>query len=666
MDCSILEGKDIIFALDIGTRNVVGILGYENKQLLNIVNSCVIEHKTRAMSDGQIHDINKVTEVIKDLKEEMEKISGVQLHEVAIAAAGRVLKTRSSEAIIQFSEEKKILKTHILALEMQGVETAKQMLYDETKVALDYYCVAYSVMKYYLDGYEIDNLEGHKGCEIKAKIISTFLPRQVIDSLYTSVEGAQLTVSNLTLEPISAINLAIPKDLRMLNLALVDIGAGTSDIAITKQGSVTAYGMLPVAGDEFTEKLVEEYLIDFNTAEIIKKQLMKEEEIEFVDILGSKQCVSSGDILDKLQDTLHKMIDEIGNKILELNGNVAPKAVFCIGGGSRFPSLTECLAQKLNMSKDRVVVKSIKDISGLHFSCEEIKGPEFITPVGICLTTMMDKKNNFITIKLNGLEIKLLNTKVLNVMDAAIKGNFNSEKLMPRNGKKLDFIFNGEKRSINGELGTPAEILVNGRKASLKSEIHNNDIIVLTPSIKGKDASMYVSKLLEKQKEKRVYFGGKEISIKSLVKVNDEDVSNNYQIKNGDVIKSDPIDTISDVLSFLDIKEKEFVYFLNESITDSKATIKDNDKIDLMLKTDCNDSDKNKEEEKNANDFIVYVNEEPITLVGKDEYIFIHIFNYIDFDSNSGKGSVVLKLNGENAAYTDILNPQDKIEIYRE
>lgn len=666
MDHSILEEKDIIFALDIGTRNVVGILGYENKDELNIVNSCVIEHKTRAMSDGQIHDINKVTEVIKDLKEQMEKISGAQLHEVAIAAAGRVLKTKSSEAKIKFSEEKKILKTHILALEMQGVETAKQMLYDETRAALDYYCVAYSVMKYYLDGYEIDNLEGHKGCEIKAVIISTFLPRQVIDSLYTSVEGAQLTVSNLTLEPISAINLAIPKDLRMLNLALVDIGAGTSDIAITKQGSVTAYGMLPIAGDEFTEKLVEEYLIDFNTAEILKKQLIQKEEIEFTDILGSKQCVSSGDVLDKLQDTLLKMIEDIGNKVLELNGNLAPKAIFCVGGGSRFPSLTEHLAQKLNISKDRVVVKNINDISGLHFYCEDIKGPEFVTPIGICLTTMMDKKNNFITVKLNGQETKLLNTKVLTVMDAAIKGNFNSDKLMPRNGKNLDFLFNGEKQSIKGKLGTPAEILVNERKASLKSEIHNNDIIILTPAIKGKDALMYVSKLLEKQKEKKVYFGGKEIVIKSLVKVNDENVSNNYQIKNGDVIISDPIETISDVLSFLDIKEKEFVYFLNESITDSKSPVKDNDKIDLMLKSDYNDSDENIKEEINTNDFIVYVNEEPITLVGKDEYIFIHIFNYIDFDLNSRKGSVVLKLNGENAAYTDILNPQDKIEIYRE
>lgn len=56
----------------------------------------------------------------------------------------------------------------------------------------------------------------------------------------------------------------------MLNLALVDVGAGTSDICITKEGSVIAYGMIPIAGDELTMAIVDKYLVDFDTAEAIK------------------------------------------------------------------------------------------------------------------------------------------------------------------------------------------------------------------------------------------------------------------------------------------------------------------------------------------------------------------------------------------------------------
>ena len=50
-------------------------------------------------------------------------------------------------------------------------------------------------------------------------------------------------------------NIAIPEQYRLLNICLVDVGAGTSDICITKDGSIVAYGMIPLAGDEITEKL---------------------------------------------------------------------------------------------------------------------------------------------------------------------------------------------------------------------------------------------------------------------------------------------------------------------------------------------------------------------------------------------------------------------------
>ena len=56
----------------------------------------------------------------------------------------------------------------------------------------------------------------------------------------------------------------------MLNIALVDVGAGTSDISITREGSIIAYGMIPYAGDELTELIVQQYLVDFQTAEKMK------------------------------------------------------------------------------------------------------------------------------------------------------------------------------------------------------------------------------------------------------------------------------------------------------------------------------------------------------------------------------------------------------------
>ena len=68
-----------------------------------------------------------------------------------------------------------------------------------------------------------------------------------MDGLYSACNLGGLEVANMTLEPIAAINVAIPEAFRMLNIALVDVGAGTSDISITRDGSIIAYGMIPFA-----------------------------------------------------------------------------------------------------------------------------------------------------------------------------------------------------------------------------------------------------------------------------------------------------------------------------------------------------------------------------------------------------------------------------------
>lgn len=108
-------------------------------------------------------------------------------------------------------------------------------------------------MKYYLNEEVYSNIEGHKAEVISEDIIVTFLPEDVVDGLYSAVAQAGLEVANMTLEPIAAIDVAIPESFRMLNIALVDVGAGTSDISVTKDGSIIAYGMIPLAGDELTE-----------------------------------------------------------------------------------------------------------------------------------------------------------------------------------------------------------------------------------------------------------------------------------------------------------------------------------------------------------------------------------------------------------------------------
>ena len=128
-------------------------------------------------------------------------------------------------------------------------------------------------MRYYMNGYQMGNLEGHKAKSIAVDLIATFLPDDVVDGLYKAVEFAGLHVANLTLEPIAAIQVAIPEKFRMLNMALVDVGAGTSDISITKEGTITAYGMIPVAGNRSRENAEPRRSLNMKTSWVCPRRL---------------------------------------------------------------------------------------------------------------------------------------------------------------------------------------------------------------------------------------------------------------------------------------------------------------------------------------------------------------------------------------------------------
>ena len=83
------------------------------------------------------------------------------------------------------------------------------------------FLVGYTVAQYRLDNYPMNNLQFHTGRRMEADVVATFLPGEVVESLYAAMRAADLQVSSLTLEPIAAMNAAIPAELRLLNLALV-------------------------------------------------------------------------------------------------------------------------------------------------------------------------------------------------------------------------------------------------------------------------------------------------------------------------------------------------------------------------------------------------------------------------------------------------------------
>ena len=131
---------------------MVGTVGYRTEdEKFTVIAQYIKEHETRAMLDGQIHDIGRVARTINHVKEELEKQTGGQLSEVCIAAAGRVLKTVTTHVSMEYPEETVVPGEDIHTLHLLGVEKAQEELKEKNDTRYKFYCVGYSVVKYYLN-----------------------------------------------------------------------------------------------------------------------------------------------------------------------------------------------------------------------------------------------------------------------------------------------------------------------------------------------------------------------------------------------------------------------------------------------------------------------------------------------------------------------------------
>jgi cell division protein FtsA len=487
--------SDLVFALDIGTRSVVGVILELLDDSISIIDFEVAEHHERSMLDGQIHNVSEVAKVIGLVKDRLEQRIG-PLKKVSVAAAGRSLKTKRILLEKSLIGHPLFTKDDVLSLELAAIQDAQRQLAD-TQVDADfhhYYCVGYSVVNYYLDGEIIGNLVDQRGQIAKVDLIATFLPRIVVDSLMTALNRAELQMNTLTLEPIAAINVLIPTSMRKLNIALVDIGAGTSDIALTAEGTITAYGMVPIAGDEITEALGQAYLLDFKEAEMIKRRLHVEQEIVFSDILGMEYKQSADEMIHMIEAEVDRLAEEISKKILELNG-ASPQAVMLIGGGSLTPTLPEKLANKLQLPATRVAIRGTEAIKNL-IGKESLQGPEFVTPLGIAVAAQSHPVK-YLTANLNGEEIRIFDLKKIQVGDILLLAGWDIRKLSGRPGMAISVQVNGKVKFIPGSLGTLAKITVNHQPAHLDTIIADQDRIILEPGNNGVDANIRVQDLIE-------------------------------------------------------------------------------------------------------------------------------------------------------------------------
>jgi len=546
-----------VFGLDIGSNAVTGIVGYmdNDKFIVKAVES--LENEKPSLIDGKEEDLKRIAATIKTLKERLEEKCGFHLNDVCVAASGRYLKTIHTKVEQFFDDEHIVEESDINKLHEKSIVKAYKTLEEKYEFGKKHYCVGKRVDNLSRnDVFDSDILgkEAYKICEDSTFV---FLPYSVADGLLFAASEASLNVINLTLEPVAAIETAVPEKYRSQNIALVDVGAKSNNICILNEGSIYSFGSVSEAGDSLTEVIENFLMVEFDEAERIKKTIDNAEEIEYEDILGMSKTVSRSEVLEMLETPVKKITKLVSEQIIKLNDGFNVNAVFVYGGGVITEGYTNLLADELLTTVKNVHLRGEEVMEKIYFLDKSFaKEALLVIPLGICLK-YFKPGNSFTDIYLNDDKVKIFDYANVSIYDALIQIGFDNHVLNPRYGDSLEFTLNGEIMSVEGTIGEPCKVYLNNEISSLDALIKEGDRINLITSTKGEKGSATIAKINKGKEKIGLCVNNLNVNLPCSFAVNGKIVTESYKIQMNDNIEILDYITVERALELLDIRLKE-------------------------------------------------------------------------------------------------------------
>ena len=645
-----VQHDSMIFALDIGTRSIIGIVGTVENGRFRVVAMEKENQIQRSMIDGQIENIDQVAKTACIVKNRLEEKLRCRLKRVCVAAAGRALKTQKASFEMNFSQPQRLDDEIISRLDAGAIAEAEAAFTNGMEDTRQFYLVGHTVVQYYLDNYPISNLRDHQARHIQADVIATFLPSEVVDSLYLAMSRIGLEVASLTLEPIAAINAAIPENLRLLNLAMVDIGAGTSDIAICKDGGIVGYTMATVAGDEITEALMKHYLLDFDVAESVKTQMGVQSAVCITDILGIEHTITQQDMVDCISGAADNLCREIAEHICSVNGGPT-SAVFLAGGGSKLENLRAGISKIMNTDINRVAIAGNYFQTHAFSDVYDLKDPEYATPLGIAISAGLNLIADSFNVMLNGSRAKLFRNSTMTVLDILMMNGFSYRDFMPQTGKKLILEVNGKQAIYYGTPGEAAVLRLNGKDAKISDLVNTGDSIEFVPAVHGQPAQRCLGDLLADDPDQIAMVNGKIVTPDTPLKTGDTviitpgistpnkgNIGEDAAPKGAPPAKSaEPVPAVSAAVA------KPAALESSTQLPQQSEPEYPTGKIEFVL------------------------NNKPIILSRKPDgtpYYLMDLLELSGIDLEHPTGDVVLRVNGADGSFLTDLKHGDQLEIY--
>jgi cell division protein FtsA len=371
------EDKNLVVALDVGTSKIVVIVAeIQEDDVLKIIG--LGQHLSKGLKKGVVINIDTTIQAIQRAIEEAELMADCKIKDVYTGIAGSHIKSLNSHGMV------KVRDSEVSQMDVVRVlETAQAITLPPDQQVLHVL-----TQEYILDDQrEIKEPLGMSGMRLEVKVHIVSGAIAAAQNIIKCIKRCGLDVAELVLQPLASSEAVLTRDEKDLGVLLIDIGGGTTDIAIIKNGSIQHTAVVPIAGDQITNDIAVAFRTPMQSAEDIKINygaattfMASQSEIIEIPMVDGREPkkITSQALSEVIEPRVKELFELIRNELQRSRmGNAIASGVVITGGSSMMRGMVNLGEKVFNMP---VRIGIPRDVDGL---LQVVENPRYATAIGL-------------------------------------------------------------------------------------------------------------------------------------------------------------------------------------------------------------------------------------------------------------------------------------------
>jgi cell division protein FtsA len=375
--------KKKIAAIDIGTTKVCTIMGVlDSTTGLRVLGVGIAP--SHGIEKALVADATRAKQSIRDSVRKAEVMAGYKLDSAYIGVTGRHITSMNSKGTIAITRQDMLVRAEDLK---RSLDVALNI-----KIPPEQKILHVIPRAYRLDGHEVKNPVGMNGAELETEVHVIMASTSSVQNLVKIIKSLGINIEDLVLEPLASAEAVLAEEEKLAGVLIADIGGGTTDLAIIKDGSIYHSSVLPAAGHQITTDIVAGLGLTYDLAEEMKKKygtlvLSGEASDDEKKVGENGHSISFRALCEIMQARVEEIIRLIVMDLPGENpGRLIPAGIVLTGGCSNIPGIA-ALAEKLT----KLPVRVGNPIALNGVSIEALNNPAYATSVGLILWSMKNK-----------------------------------------------------------------------------------------------------------------------------------------------------------------------------------------------------------------------------------------------------------------------------------